>query len=439
MAAAGDEPGIAHKTLRDLLIVLAIVLSGCAGMPAPTTGDQTATERQSTPPQTLLVVSATQRAACRTCVPPTKLFVYSLKDSQNPTVIASGVLQDSQGRSFEASRMRTDARGNVFMAGGFLRYLEIYGLWREKPGIVMLSARSLLSLDSFSSFDHGYPFSLAVDSRHRRMVATACGIGARMLSYDTDADELTALTGDLPLPEPQCVFSRLHAVAFSPDGGTLYLLNGDLYKADITTDGTVGAFQHLAQAPPNDGHFYIGPEIFLDTKRSRFIVNLVDATTSQWLTQFRLIDLNSNTNELLYSTEPRWDAAASGVLTRTGDRFIALERGWILDWSGPGLTSKPRCILHVFNLETEPIQHTQSGTFECSRAIAVDQSGRFAYVGTHGGLGVFPLEGDAFARAEPVTVLPFEEGSNYDVVSLVTTPAPRALESGVQARESAIR
>jgi hypothetical protein len=425
VASPIHEPRMPYKIFRELPIVLAIALSGCAAIHAPTTEDQATAQRQPTTPQNVLVVSATQRAACSTCVPPTKLFVYSLKDSQSPKLVAAGSLKDSQGRSFEASRMRTDAQGNIFLVGGFLTYMGPSGLWQEKPGIAMLPARSLLSLDSFSTFDHGYPFDLAVDSRHRRLVATACRVGARMLSYDSDADELIPLTGDLPLPEPQCVFSRLEAVAFSQDGSTLYLLNGDLYGADITSGGTVAAFQHLAQAPPDDGHFYIGPEVFVDTRRGRFIVNLVDVSTSRVLTQFRAIDLNSNTNQLLYSTELKWDAIATGVLTSSGDRLIALERGWEPAWAEPDVTTKSRCILHAFNLETELIQHAQSGAFECTRALAVDQSGRFAYVGSNGRLGVFALEGDAFLRAEPIAAVPFEDDIDYDVKSLVTTHLPR--------------
>jgi hypothetical protein len=143
-----------YKIFRELPIVFAIALSGCAAIHAPTTEDQTRAQRQPTAPQNVLVVSATQRSTCSTCVPPTKLFVYSLKDSRNPTLMAGGSLKDLQGRSFEASRMRTDAQGNIFLLGGFLTYMEPSGLWQEKPGIAMLSARSLLSLDSFSTFDH---------------------------------------------------------------------------------------------------------------------------------------------------------------------------------------------------------------------------------------------------------------------------------------------
>src|SRR6266404_673067 len=239
----------------------------------------------------------------------------------------SGTFDDHQGGRCTTTRMHADADGNVFMVGGFMGYRYVQYCLLDKPGVVMLPARSITSLDGFSTFDHSFPFDLAVDGRHDRLVVTACGLGARLLSYDRDANELTPVGGNLPVPYPQCGFSRLQSVSFSPDGGTLYLLNGDLYKAQVSPEGSVAPFEHIAQAPPDDGHFYIGVEVHSDAVRNRFIVNLVDVSTETWLTQFRLIDPDAHSNDLLYSTELRFDATAASTMTADGDRFIALERG----------------------------------------------------------------------------------------------------------------
>jgi hypothetical protein len=407
------------RLTRAFPIVLAIALSGCAGVPLPTTADLQTEQQQKTVPQRMLVVSARERVACTTCLPPTMLFVFSLRNPQSPTLVAASALKDSQARSFEAHRMRADAHGNVFLVGGFLTAGE-QSVWPERPGILMLPARSVRSLDSFSTFDHGHPFDVAVDSRNRRIVATACRLGARMASYRDG--QLVPLTETVVVPEPQCAFGRLQAVTFSPEADTLYLLNGDLYKANITGEGVLGTFEHLAQAPPSDGHTYIGPEVFHNSGQDRFIVNLVKVSTTFWSTQFRIIEPTANTNTVLYSTEPQWNAVALGALMPGGDRFVALERGWEPAWSFE--RTKARCVLHTFDLHAEPIRHLQSGTFECTRAIAVDPSGRFAYVGSQGQLGVFATEGSAFTRGEPIALLPFGDGRAYDVMSLAIADVP---------------
>ena len=377
-----------------------LLLSGCRGV------DSLVTEQSAkTNSGFALVVSTHER--CGSCFQNSELFAFDLTKPQKPRRMSSAKLQDAAGKQFLSFEMDVDAEGNLFAGGGYPDNPNEPFL-ASHQALLFFPASSSSWFSSLSATDLKV-YGMAVDGPSRRVIVTNWD-GLTILHYDSTLGEIVAVRGPL-LPLPDWGIWGEH-LTVAPDGERLFLLNHDLYQITIGDDDSLGPIKRLSSM----GLQAYSEQVTFDAYHTRWIVNTIVAPTDTRFIhgELRLVSGNSSDYVTLYAADRNSNSVLEGQLIQRGERYVALEHGFRGD--------QPTCFLHVFALRNAGTAHLQSGGFACNSVpMALDPSGRFAYVGLKEGLATFNVE-SAEDLAEPPLLVPWPDETEREIFAMTVVP-----------------